>query len=194
MSYFTLDDVKQLAYKDGWNVDNKPYSYADDTVLKAYLLFKYQISEDFERIKMACLTGSKSALDPDISFSIPQMPRIGSYLQVNCKVKPGLMLDKTETCNVSSSVPLYTYADGTYTELPSEYEFTYGFNQGFSFSCMIEDGRAIELSIQSEHLSEVMNITKFLPFKPNTPNKPNIPPVDDNSVIGICKVGSAIML
>lgn len=194
MSYFTLDDVKQLAHADGWNVDDKPYAYADDTVLKAYLLFNYQISEDFERIKMACLIGSKSALDPDISFEIPQAPRVGSYLQVNCKVKPGLMLGKAETCKISSSIPLYTYVDGTYTELPSEYEFTYGFGQGFSFSCMIEDENAVELSIKSEHLNEVLNITKFLPLRPNKPAKPNIPSVDDNSVIGICKIGSAVML
>ena len=50
MTYFTLDDVKSLAREDGYPVDSKPYSYADDQLLKQYLFFKYQISEDFRKI------------------------------------------------------------------------------------------------------------------------------------------------
>ena len=195
MTYFTLDDVKTLAREDGWSVDDKPYSYADDSILKAYLLFKYQITEDYEKIKLAVLSHSKSALDPDIKFTIKKPPRVDSYLPIICQVRPGLMLGKKETCTFESSIPLYTFDGTSYTAAPAEFEIEYQFGCQVAISCVPEDGAAINLHVVSEHLDEELNISDILPLKPTSSSEGGgTKPSEDNSIIGACKLGSAIML
>lgn len=194
MSYFTLDDLKSLARNDGWAVDDQPYSYADDTVLKAYILFKYQIQEDFEKIKMACLTGSKSALDPDIKFILRAFPRVGSYLPIICKIHPGLMLGKTEACTFASSIPLYLGT--TSTPVPESFDITYSHDCYVAVSCFIEDDSTVTIKVTSDHLNEELNIANILPYREHSGSSGgNTPePGEENSVIGICKLGTAIML
>lgn len=197
MTYFTLDDVKNLAREDGWSVDDKPYSYADDSILKAYILFKYQITEDYEKIKLAVLSHSKSALDPDIKFIVKKPPRVSSYLPIICQVTPGLMLGKTETCTFESSVPLYTFDGISYTAAPAEFEIKYQFSCQVAISCIPEDGAAINIHVVSDHLDEELNLSDILPIKDSyTPGEggDTKPEEKDNSIIGICKLGSAIML
>lgn len=200
MKYFSLDDLKQFAFEAGYVSNNEPYSEKDDTALKAYLTFVCQIKQDFNKIKFACLTGNKSALDPNVSFEFAKAPRIGSYMQVICKVRPGLMLGKTETISISSSKSLYTFDGEKYTALPSDVELNYGFDCQLAISCMVEDNSAISLSLSSEHLNEKMNVAEFKPYKPvytghsgGNSNEPT-PPVDKNSVIGLCQLGTAITL
>lgn len=194
MTYFTLDDVKSLARADGWSVDDKPYSYADDTTLKAYILFKYQIDEDYEKIKMACLTGSKSALDPDVSFILRAFPRVNSYLPIICKIRPGLMLGKTESCTFESSLPLYLGPSDK--PVPASFDITYQHDYYVAISCVPEDASAISITIKSDHLNEDLNISKILPLKDSSSEESggNTPSEEDNSIIGLCKLGSAIML
>ena len=197
MTYFTLDDVKNLAREDGWSVDDKPYSYADDNILKAYILFKYQISEDYEKIKTAVLAHSKSALDPDVKFIIKKPPRVNSYLPIVCLVRPGLMLGKTETCKFESSIPLYTFDGLKYTEAPAEFEITYQFGCKVAISCVPENGAAIYLHVTSDHLDEELNLSDILPMKLPTDGSGSgggSDPSESSSVIGLCKLGSAIML
>lgn len=192
MTYFTLDDVKSLARKDGWSVDDQPYSYADDTTLKAYILFKYQIDEDFEKIKMACLTGAKSALDPDVSFILRAFPRVNSYLPIICKIRPGLMLGKTESCTFESSIPLYLGASSV--PVQSSFDITYKYGCYVAISCVPVDASAISIKIKSDHLNEELNLSEILPLRPNHPGGGGTTPEEDNSIIGLCKLGSAIML
>lgn len=195
MTYFTLDDVKNLAREDGWSVDDKPYSYADDTILKSYILFRYQISEDYERIKTAVLAHSKSALDPDIKFIVKKPPRIDSYLPIICLVRPGLMLGKTETCTFESSVPLYTFDGEKYTQAPATFDITYQFGCRVAISCVPENGAAINIHVTSEHLDEELNISDILPIKINqgTGGGGSGSQTEPSSVIGLCQLGSAIM-
>lgn len=193
MTYFTLDDVKNLAREDGWSVDDKPYSYADDSILKAYLLFKYQITEDYEKIKLAVLSHSKSALDPDVKFIIKSLPRVGSYLPIICKVRPGLMLDKTEMCTFDSSIPLYTFDGIKYTQAPATFEINYQHSCRVPISCVPENGAAINIHITSEHLDEDLTISEIFPIK-NPGEDGSSDPAEAESIIGLCKLGSAVML
>ena len=195
MTYFTLDDVKSLAREDGYPVDSKPYSYADDQLLKQYLFFKYQISEDFRKIKSCILTKSKSILDPDVAYVLPRPPRVNSYTPIICKIRAGLMLGKSEEVEFSSSVPLYTFDGTKYTKAPSKVLLNYKKRYcTVALHVVPEDADGIWLKTKSEHLDEMLVLSNILPLKPVAkPGNADTKLDSDNSIIGSLVLGQAIL-
>ena len=66
-----------------------------------------------------------------------------------------------------------------------------------AISCFIEDDSTVTISVKSDHLNEELNIANILPYREHSGSSGggNTPePGEENSVIGICKLGTAIML
>lgn len=152
----TLEQLKQMALDAGYSMTPGPYTYKDDTKLRAFIFFDKHIVCNWTVIKCNIAQGASSCLDPDLRFIYGQ-PKAAGYFNIKIKVWPGVYYGQTETATLTGNIPFYDFIDGQEVEV-SSIEIKFLPDQEYNIHCYPEKDKSIQFTLTTPTFKQEVNV------------------------------------